>query len=282
MDLHAQNEIAIQRMVQLFTEFTKKIEAMGYLTLTKLIDDLNLFKILIEKEMRTTPMIERMKKIKIRSYEKDLKMAEKDIELLHRSLEEETLNCKKFKEEMIIDIAKEESIIRSIIKMAENKMAEEIKKSEYKMMATCKEYQNKMELLEAEIVSFDEKIKLINAENAAREKELQAIRSQKQNKSIELLAQYDRVIGTKHQLLENLKIKNNILKEEQHELHTRFISQNELYNNLKEEQEKLIATAFLEIVTNFKQNHAAKIIQRTWRSYRERQLMKRKKKTKRK
>lgn len=282
MDLHAQNEIAIQRMVQLFTEFTKKIEAMGYLTLTKLIDDLNLFKILIEKEMRTTPMIERMKKIKIRSYEKDLKMAEKDIELLHRSLEEETLNCKKFKEEMIIDIAKEESIIRSIIKMAENKMAEEIKKSEYKMMATCKEYQNKMELLEAEIVSFDEKIKLINAENAAREKELQAIRSQKQNKSIELLAQYDRVIGTKHQLLEKLKIKNNILKEEQHELHTRFISQNELYNNLKEEQEKLIATAFLEIVTNFKQNHAAKIIQRTWRSYRERQLMKRKKKTKRK
>ncbi|XP_043496809.1 dynein regulatory complex protein 10 isoform X1 [Polistes fuscatus] len=282
MDLHAQNEIAIQRMVQLFTEFTKKIEAMGYSTLTKLIDELNLFKILIEKEMRTTPMIERMNKIKIRSYKDNLKMAEKDVELLRRSLEEETLNFKKFKEETVIDIAKEESIIRSIKKMAENKMAEEIKKSEYKRKATSKEYKNKMELLQAEIVSFDEKIKSINDENAAREKELQAIRSQIQNKSIDLLAQYDRVINTKNQLLEKLKIQNDVLKKEQHELHTHLISQNELYNNLKEEQEKSIATAFLERVTNFKQNRAAKIIQRTWRSYRERQLLKRKRKTKRK
>ncbi|XP_015176712.1 PREDICTED: hyaluronan mediated motility receptor isoform X1 [Polistes dominula] len=282
MDLQAQNEIAIQRMVQLFTEFTNKIEVMGYFTLKKLIDELNMFKILIEKEMRTTPMIERMNKIKIRSYENDLKIAEEDVELLRRSLEEETLNLKKFKEETIIDIAKEESIIRSIKEMTKKKVVEEIKKSEFERMAARKEYQNKIELLQAEICSFDEKIQLMNAENETREKELIAIRSQIQDKSIELLAQYDRVIGTKHQLLEKLKIKNNILQEEQNKLHKRFISQNELYQNLKEEQEKSIATAFLERVTKFKQDHAAKIIQRVWRSYRERQLLKRKKKTKRK
>ncbi|KAI4495778.1 hypothetical protein M0802_008401 [Mischocyttarus mexicanus] len=283
MDLHAQYEIAIQRMVHLFTNFTKKIKSLeGCLALEKLIDDLNLFKTLIENEMRTTPMIERTNKIKIRSYENDLKIAEEDIELLHRSLEEETSKFKKFEEESIIDIAKEELIIRSIKEMAEKKMAEEIKEFEYDRMTTCNEYQNKMELLLAEIVSYDKKIKLINTENATREKELQTMCLEIQNKFIELLAQYDRVIGTKYELLEKLKTKNNILKEEQEELRTRFINQNELYNNLKEEEEKSIATAFLERITNFKWNHAAKIIQKTWRSYRERQLLKRKRKTKKK
>lgn len=50
------------------------------LTLEKLIDELNIFKILIEKEMRTTPMIRKTYEIKIRTCQKDLKMAVKDVD----------------------------------------------------------------------------------------------------------------------------------------------------------------------------------------------------------
>lgn len=108
MDLHTQYEIAIQRMVNLFVEFIKKIKAMVIfllyykmyavlvlytniifcalflkqkcLTLEELIDDLNIFKNLIEIEMRTTPMVRKTYEIKIRTCQKDLKMAVKDIE----------------------------------------------------------------------------------------------------------------------------------------------------------------------------------------------------------
>ncbi|XP_043664034.1 nucleoporin GLE1 isoform X1 [Vespula pensylvanica] len=282
MDLHAQYEIAIQRMVNLLVEFTKKIKAMKCLTLEKLIDELNIFKILIEKEMRTTPMIRKTYEIKIRTCQKDLKMAVKDVDALRCSLEEEILKFNEFKEETIIDIAKEESISRSITEMAKKKMAEQIEKSEHEIMRICKEHQNKMELLRTEIDSFDEKIKLINAENATREKDLRTTRLKVQNKAIEVLAKYDRVIGTKYKLLEELTTTNNALKEEQEELRTRLMDQNELYVRLKEEQEKEIMIAFLERMKHFQQNRAAKIIQKTWRSYHERQLLKRKKKTKRK
>lgn len=60
------------------------------------------------------------------------------------------------------------------------------------------------------------------------------------------------------------------------------MDQNELYVRLKEEQEKEIMIAFLERMKHFQQNRAAKIIQKTWRLYHERQLLKRKKKTRRK
>ncbi|KAL2720453.1 nucleoporin GLE1 isoform X1 [Vespula squamosa] len=282
MDLHAQYEITIQRIVNLFVEFTEKIKAMKCLTLEKLIDDLNIFKILMEKEMRTTPMIRKTYEIKIRTCQKDLKMAVKDAEALRCSLEEEISKFNEFKEETIIDIAKEESIIQSIKEMAKKKMAEQIEKSEHEIMNICKEHQNKMELLRTEINSFGEKIKLINAENATREKDLRTIRLQVQKKSIDILAKYDRVIGTKHKSLEKLTTTNNTLKEEQEELRTRLIDQNKLYVRLKEEKEKEIMIAFLEKMKHFQQNRAAKIIQKTWRSYRERQLLKRKKKTKRK
>ncbi|KAF7414387.1 hypothetical protein HZH68_002876 [Vespula germanica] len=221
MDLHAQYEIAIQRMVNLFVEFTKKIKAMKCLTLEKLIDELNIFKILIEKEMRTTPMIRKTYEIKIRTCQKDLKMAVKDVDALRCSLEEEILKFNEFKEETIIDIAKEESISRSITEMAKKKMAEQIEKSEHEIMRICKEHQNKVELLRTEIDSFDEKIKLINAENATREKDLRTTRLKIQNKAIEVLAKYDRVIGTKYKLLEKLTTTNNALKEEQEELRVR-------------------------------------------------------------
>ncbi|XP_046837777.1 stress response protein NST1-like isoform X1 [Vespa crabro] len=282
MDLHMQYEIAIQRMVNLFIEFMKKIKAMNCLTLEKLIDDLNTFKDLIEKEMRTTPMIRKTYEIKIHTCQKNLKTAVKDVEALRCSLKEEISKFTEFKEETIIDIAKEESISRSIKEMAKKKMAEQTEKFEHELMNIWKEHENKMELLRTEIDSFGEKIKLINAENVTREKDLRTIRLQMQNKSIEVLVKYDRVIGSKHKLLEKLTIKNKALKEEQEELRARLIDQNELYIRLKEEQEKEIMIVFLERVKNFQQNHAAKIIQKMWRSYRERQLLKRKKKTKRK
>ncbi|XP_035726541.1 uncharacterized protein LOC118443526 isoform X2 [Vespa mandarinia] len=176
MDLYMQYEIAIQRMVNLFVEFMKKIKAMKCLTLEKLIDDLNTFKDLIEKEMRTTPMIRKTYEIKIQTCQKNLKMAVKDVEALRCSLKEEISKFNEFKEETIIDIAKEESISRSIKEMAKNKMAEQTEKFEHELMNICKEHENKMELLRTEIDSFGEKIKLINAENVTREKDLRTIR----------------------------------------------------------------------------------------------------------
>lgn len=49
-------------------------------------------------------------------------------------------------------------------------------KSEHEIMNICKEHQNKMELFQTEIDSFDEKIKLMNAENVTREKDLRTVR----------------------------------------------------------------------------------------------------------
>lgn len=54
------------------------------------------------------------------------------------------------------------------------------------------------------------------------------------------------------------------------------------YVQLKEERELAIMRAFAEDLENFKQNRAAKIIQRFWRSYHERWCMRKKKKSKKK
>ncbi|KAK2577834.1 hypothetical protein KPH14_001100 [Odynerus spinipes] len=278
MDLNAKYEVAIQRMVNLLAEVTKKAKAVTCSPSKKLIEDLNVFQIFIEKEMRTTPMMQHAYEIQIFSSREDLKRAVKDVQCFNVLLEEERSKFDDFKRETIFDIAKEESILQSFKKIAEKNIAEQIKKSEEEMLATRKEHHARIELLQKEINSFVGRISLINVKNTAREEDLQKIHLETQNKSIELLAKYDRDIGAKCRLFEKLTLKNNILEKEQKELCIRLANQNVLYVQLKEEQEEAITKAFVEGLEKFKRNRAAKIIQRTWRSYRERLLLKKKKK----
>ncbi|KAK2577833.1 hypothetical protein KPH14_001100 [Odynerus spinipes] len=279
MDLNAKYEVAIQRMVNLLAEVTKKAKAVQTCSPSKkLIEDLNVFQIFIEKEMRTTPMMQHAYEIQIFSSREDLKRAVKDVQCFNVLLEEERSKFDDFKRETIFDIAKEESILQSFKKIAEKNIAEQIKKSEEEMLATRKEHHARIELLQKEINSFVGRISLINVKNTAREEDLQKIHLETQNKSIELLAKYDRDIGAKCRLFEKLTLKNNILEKEQKELCIRLANQNVLYVQLKEEQEEAITKAFVEGLEKFKRNRAAKIIQRTWRSYRERLLLKKKKK----
>lgn len=60
-------------------------------------------------------------------------------------------------------------------------------------------------------------------------------------------------------------------------LKDQLIAQRNLYKQLKEEQELNEKKAFLERIENFRQNHAAKIIQQNWKLYYMRVSMRKKK-----
>ncbi|XP_057326316.1 uncharacterized protein LOC130668173 isoform X1 [Microplitis mediator] len=118
--------------------------------------------------------------------------------------------------------------------------------------------------------------------NKTNEEDLYNMRKTAERNYLEILAKYDKDVGMLYRTMESLIEESNELEVKLKILENKVSVQEKEYEELKNERELSILKAFTETLDNFKRNRAAKIIQRAWRGYLERQLLRKKKKSKKK
>ncbi|XP_076249286.1 uncharacterized protein LOC143188747 [Calliopsis andreniformis] len=102
-------------------------------------------------------------------------------------------------------------------------------------------------------------------------------RSETKQRCLDQLAKYDNKIGTLYNYKTSLLQDKNITEKEYNIIQNQLIDQRVLYDRLKEEREVMMMKVFSAKLEIFRRNRAAKIIQRQWRSYCMRILLKKKK-----
>ncbi|XP_024941336.1 dynein regulatory complex protein 10 [Cephus cinctus] len=247
-----------------------------------LIYSLELFSNIMEKRMRTTPTEHRQHELKLRNAFKSAKKSEEDIVALQEMLEEQQSRHNEIIRELNDSIARDESLMAKIKKRLDDERTNKVNESESQMVKSFSEMRAMQESLQSEINNCTERLKVIMQDNAQREKELRARRTKVESQFVALLGKYDTEIGARHQLMESLMAESEALRKEQEDIQSELNTQSVLYTKWKEEKELATMEAFKERLNDFVRNRAAKVIQKAWQTHNQRNVTRKKKKSKKK
>ncbi|XP_012281679.1 IQ domain-containing protein D-like [Orussus abietinus] len=246
-----------------------------------MIHNLNFFNKLMEARIKMIPQEKRNRKKKALKSLVDLKKAEVDVETLQANLDKLRSEHLEFVEKISAEIARDESIIAEIKRKHKEEISEEINNSEFEMLETYKKMRAKQDIVQDELNASKKLLHDQMESNLTLEKELHKLQ-QVEKRFLAILEEYDSEIGERHETMEKLTAKSNGLRDDLEQLRKEYASQEIIYNNLKEEKELAEMKAFTEKMDRFKENRAARIIQRAWKMYLERMAQKKKKKSKKK
>ncbi|XP_029173447.1 dynein regulatory complex protein 10-like [Nylanderia fulva] len=279
--------ISIIRMEKLLAGISSKlrelIEKRGIetsLLLQEIINLIELFKKCVKSRMKRTSEGERMHVINL--HESQTKIAEtlSEFEVLQKLSNEQNSNFEIFIRDMVVCINDEEEIMRSIRKTSELEIPREIEESLQKMLIVAEEEEMRMKSSQAEIDSAKCKLYDVMEFNAEAERKLFDVCAKVERKYLDLLAKYDRDIGGFHASMEKLSKDKEIIEAETKNVEDQLSIQRVLYTQYKKEREIALMIAFTKKLDMFRQNRAAKIIQKTWKTYYERISLKKRRKRK--
>ncbi|XP_076748712.1 uncharacterized protein LOC143422150 [Xylocopa sonorina] len=121
--------------------------------------------------------------------------------------------------------------------------------------------------IENEIKLFDLGLKIFDDINGLRMNDVYNERNKVRKRCLDQIAKYDRDIALLYTHKISLTTRKDCIKKECVTIQNQLIGQRILYKQLKEERELNIKKAFLAKLEQFRRNHAAKIIQQSWKSY---------------
>ncbi|GAB1861312.1 Dynein regulatory complex protein 10 [Camponotus japonicus] len=250
--------------------------------LQEIIDLIELFKKFVKSRMKRTSEAERMHVINM--HECRTKIAENllELEVLQKISDEQNLNFEIFLKDIVVCVNDEEEIIRNIQQTSEVEIPREIEESMRQMLIVGEQEETRRKSLESEIDLAKRRLYDIIEFNALAEKKLFDICAEVEQKYVDLLAKYDRDIGAFHALTEKLSKDKEDIKAETNHMEDQLKVQRVLYIRFKKQREIALMIAFTKKLDFFRQNRAAKVIQRTWRAYYERISLRKRRKTRRK
>ncbi|XP_057326325.1 uncharacterized protein LOC130668173 isoform X2 [Microplitis mediator] len=291
-----EREIAIARINAILTELITQVKKKCCTSnvcespsnkerssrLENLIKMLDVLGRIIEMRMRTSPKEERERASALASALVDGEKARVEAENLKSTIETEKILHQHFINDIKGQIAEEKILLEGIKAKQKWENEEKKKKTEEiieniteKKLIEEKKIQREINLKSAEYEAIYE----INKTN---EEDLYNMRKTAERNYLEILAKYDKDVGMLYRTMESLIEESNELEVKLKILENKVSVQEKEYEELKNERELSILKAFTETLDNFKRNRAAKIIQRAWRGYLERQLLRKKKKSKKK
>ncbi|EZA47150.1 hypothetical protein X777_16615 [Ooceraea biroi] len=231
--------------------------------------------------MKRTPEEERVHAINLLDYQTKITETSSEIEVLQRTYEEQDLNTEICVSDIVTCINNEEQIMRNIRETSEVEIPKEIEESMQTMLIIKQREEERKKQLQSEIDATEHRLQEIMKRNALNERKLHDI-AELERKYTDFLAKYDCDIGASYTLREKLLKDYEAIKAETKKMEDQLVIQRELYIRYNKEREIALRKAFTEKLEFFRRTRAAKIIQRTWKTYLERTSLKKRRKTKKK
>ncbi|XP_011309861.1 IQ domain-containing protein D isoform X2 [Fopius arisanus] len=270
------------RVGKSFETFGHEYNTEDQTALTNLMENLEHLGRMIETRMRTTPKEERERASNLAWALVNGKKALQEAEVLRITLENTRLEHRKSVEEVEEEIGRERKLLEKIKLQRTLEITRRREELEVQMREITDETLIEKRQMTDEITLREIEYKNTCAENLKKEKEIYAARKEVEQRYLGILSKYDREVGELHRTMESLIAESDLLENKLRTLEKALRVQEIEYVEVKNERETVLREAFMESLNSFMRERAAKRIQRTWRAYWERQLLRKKKKCKKK
>ncbi|KAG7196966.1 hypothetical protein KM043_000231 [Ampulex compressa] len=226
---------------------------------TKSID---LFASLIERREAMTPLVRRTHLLQMCDLEANREKAVAEIECFQIILHQQRSDIVEILHRLISDVASNKSIVKGIRNVYEQALSMSIAESDLKTVLV--EIKRRRELSDRVILQHL-RVGEIAQRNLSSEKQLASACLGSKERYASMLARFDREVGALSASADALLLDRDNLRGQLCEIQDRLSVQRTLHTRLREEHELALMETFLRELESFRRNHAARVIQRSWR-----------------
>ncbi|OXU28483.1 hypothetical protein TSAR_013363 [Trichomalopsis sarcophagae] len=312
-DLESQCAVILQRSIDYEDDILSVAKDNIELILPSLvntIDHVELLQQIIDLQVRTTPKQLREREIGLRNADMLIAQTQEEIkskayiyiyiyiyisfsysfvtmnnnytlpEELRGSIEDETSKHEEMIKKCQDEIAELNLLIDDTRRKHRAELDREMNRYETKLRGLRDDVIEEKHNLDVQLDANEGLVEQLIQADLEREKSLRYYCVKSEKRYIAAQCEYDRDLNKLNELKETLEMQLRVTKTHFEILKNEYDVQSVLFRNLKKERELAMMQAFAEQLDNFEKNRAARIIQRTWRSYHERCLSSKKKKKK--